>query len=177
MNIMSIMKKRFLTLALVCLAAAAFGQTTPKLHFNVPTPGTQVNNWGSLLNANAFTLESYLTGGSTLNGLNENDASANGVFFPAACGLSFPPSWCSGSDMGAWTNAAIAATPGCGEVYIAAGTYSQSTSIVKPRCVKLARRERATGTVLSIHADDRLLDHRCRQQFTTGNKLFPRRSD
>ena len=27
------------------------------------------------------------------------------------------PSWCSGSDIGAWTNAAIAIV-GCGEVYI-----------------------------------------------------------
>ncbi len=47
------------------------------------------------------------------------------------------PSWCSGSDIGAWTNAAIAIV-GCGEVYIPKGTYTQTTSIVKPRCVKLS---------------------------------------
>ena len=39
-------------------------------------------------------------------------------------------------DIGAWTNAAIALI-GCGEVYIPAGTYRQTTPIVKPRCVKL----------------------------------------
>lgn len=47
------------------------------------------------------------------------------------------PSWCSGSDIGAWTNAAISIV-GCGEVYIPKGTYTQTTSIVKPRCVKLS---------------------------------------
>jgi hypothetical protein len=47
------------------------------------------------------------------------------------------PSWCGGSDIGAWTNAAIAIV-GCGEVYIPKGTYTQATSIVKPRCVKLS---------------------------------------
>lgn len=47
------------------------------------------------------------------------------------------PAWCNGSDIGAWTNAAISIV-GCGEVYIPKGTYRQSTSIVKPRCVKLS---------------------------------------
>ena len=46
------------------------------------------------------------------------------------------PIWCRESDIGAWTNAAIALI-GCGEVYIPAGTYTQRTSIVKPCCVKL----------------------------------------
>lgn len=52
------------------------------------------------------------------------------------CSGTTRPSWCSGSDIGAWTNAAIALI-GCGEVYIPTGTYTQTTSIVKPRCVKL----------------------------------------
>lgn len=48
------------------------------------------------------------------------------------------PIWCKEKeiDMGAWTNAAIALI-GCGEVYIPAGVYTQRTTIVKPRCVKL----------------------------------------
>ena len=52
------------------------------------------------------------------------------------CNGSARPAWCSGSDIGAWTNAAISIV-GCGEVYIPAGNYTQRTSIVKPRCVKL----------------------------------------
>lgn len=47
-----------------------------------------------------------------------------------------PYSW-SGNDVGAWVNAAISSIGRCGEVFIQAGTYNQTTSIVLPRCVKL----------------------------------------
>lgn len=53
-----------------------------------------------------------------------------------ACRGSFRPAWCTESDIGAWTNAAIAQV-GCGDVYIPAGTYTQRTAIVKPRCVRI----------------------------------------
>ena len=62
--------------------------------------------------------------------------SVNGAINPGLCGLSERPAWCRGSEIGAWTNSAIAVI-GCGEVYIPAGTYTQTTSIMKPRCVKL----------------------------------------
>jgi hypothetical protein len=52
------------------------------------------------------------------------------------CSWAVRPTWCKGSDIGAWTNSAIALV-GCGEVYIPAGNYPQTTSIVKPRCVRL----------------------------------------
>jgi hypothetical protein len=76
--------------------------------------------------------------------------SANGVLNPVACSLANPPSWCAGSDIGAWTNAAIGALPGkCGEIYIPAAKtpYAQTTTIVYPRCVKL-RGGAGFGTVL-----------------------------
>jgi len=60
----------------------------------------------------------------------------NGAMNAGLCGLSDRPAWCRGSEIGAWTNSAIAVIR-CGEVYIPAGTYTQTTSIVKPRCVKL----------------------------------------
>jgi hypothetical protein len=73
---------------------------------------------------------------------------AQGVNPTACAAISNPPNWCSGSDIGAWTNHAIAQLPsGCGEVYIPAGTYPQTTSIVKPRCVNL-RGASGYGTVL-----------------------------
>ena len=59
----------------------------------------------------------------------------NGPIDPTVC-ASAAPAWCRGSDIGAWTNAAIAFL-GCGEVSMPPGTYTQTTSIVKPRCVKL----------------------------------------
>lgn len=65
----------------------------------------------------------------------------NGVYNPAVCGGTTPPSWCSGSDIGGWVNAAFAAiaatSAACGEVDIPAGTYDQRTTIVKPRCSRL----------------------------------------
>lgn len=60
----------------------------------------------------------------------------NGAINVLVCSGASRPNWCRGSDVGAWTNSAIALIK-CGEVYIPAGTYQQTTSIVKPRCVKL----------------------------------------
>ena len=60
----------------------------------------------------------------------------NGLLRAGACSRTARPFWCTGTDIGAWTNAAIAQI-GCGEVYIPAGTYMQTTTIVKPRCVRL----------------------------------------
>ncbi len=62
--------------------------------------------------------------------------SLNGAMNAGLCGSSGRPAWCRGSEIGAWTNSAIAVI-GCGEVFIPAGTYTQTISIVKPRCVKL----------------------------------------
>jgi hypothetical protein len=53
------------------------------------------------------------------------------------------------SDIGAQIKTALGSLPGgCGEVYIAAGTYTQGTTIVMPRCVKL-RGASARGTILN----------------------------
>ncbi len=61
----------------------------------------------------------------------------NGLLRAGACSRTAArPFWCTGTDIGSWTNAAIAQI-GCGEVYIPAGTYIQTTTIVKPRCVRL----------------------------------------
>ncbi len=59
-----------------------------------------------------------------------------GAISVGVCGVFPRPLWCNGSDIGAWTNAAISLTK-CGDVFIPPGTYTQTTSIVKPRCVKL----------------------------------------
>jgi hypothetical protein len=62
----------------------------------------------------------------------------NQALNPASCAWHPGPAWCSGSDIGAWTNAAIKQlSSSCGEIYMAAGSYSQTTSIVIPRCFKL----------------------------------------
>jgi hypothetical protein len=71
----------------------------------------------------------------------------NGAMNPGLCGLAERPAWCRGSEIGAWTNSAIAVI-GCGEVSIPAGTYTQTTSILKPRCVKLHGAS-ADGTFLN----------------------------
>lgn len=84
-----------------------------------------------------------LSAGSISGSISGSATSLNGVLNPASCGVTPVAGWCSGSDIGAWSNAAITqlpATPGgshCGTVYIPAGNYNQTTTIVKPRCVKL----------------------------------------
>jgi hypothetical protein len=86
----------------------------------------------TLTGTNPFTSVNSFSGTTTL-------ASANGVLNPAMCSTATPPSWCSpGLEIGGWTNAAIAALPGqCGKIFIPSGTYSQNTTILKPRCVSM----------------------------------------
>lgn len=74
------------------------------------------------------------------SGTGGNPGALSGVLYPATCGGVYPPSWCSGTDIGGWVNSAIAALPGhCGSLYIPTSStpYSSATTIVKPRCVKL----------------------------------------
>jgi hypothetical protein len=152
-----IMRRLVLILA---VASAAFAQTiTPSIDLNVPVPGTV--SWG-LMNPIRYTLNRYWSGGELIPGFDlpiEGDTHTSlRVYNPAACGTSQAPSWCSGSDIGAWTNSAIAALPAsaggggtsahCGEVFIPAGAYRQTTTIIVPRCVKL-HGSSSFGTVLS----------------------------
>lgn len=68
--------------------------------------------------------------------------SVNTVLDPVSCGSSTAPSWCSGSDLGAWINAAIKYMPGNGSTPSGCGVIQLSyeasikftTTIVKPRC-------------------------------------------
>ena len=58
--------------------------------------------------------------------------STNGVLHPTLCGSSTPPSWCSGSDIGAWVNAAGASCRwGC-VLQIDSGNYTQTSTILLP---------------------------------------------
>lgn len=81
---------------------------------------------GNISIANQLTV----VGSSILSGV-------NGILNAASCGGSTHPSWCKGSDIGAWVNAAVGELASCGEIYISAGTYSQTTSMNIPRCIKL----------------------------------------
>jgi hypothetical protein len=122
----------FLFLAVSCSA-----QVTPNLGFNVPTPGTPTNNWGTLVNSNFNALDNYLSGVASLAKLsvfNFSGGAINGTLNPAVCGSLSAPSWCSGSDLGGWTTAAY--NYACGlpggtgaSIYIPAGTYPFSRQI------------------------------------------------
>jgi hypothetical protein len=132
-------------LLIITFASAAIVQTRPNIGLNVPVHGTL--SWGNLMNTNMYTISSYPSGGGIIPGFDlptTGDTNAVlGMYNPADCGTSQAPSWCSGSDIGAWTNAAITqlpVTPGgshCGTIYLPAGSWKQSTTIVKPRCLKL----------------------------------------
>jgi hypothetical protein len=75
--------------------------------------------------------------GSAIDGMTES--ATIGAFNPTACGLPSHPSWCSGSDIGAWTNACIAQfspnQPGI--CSLSTGTYELKTTIVKPQWVTI----------------------------------------
>jgi hypothetical protein len=62
-----------------------------------------------------------------------------GALNPAMCGSDSPPSWCSGSDIGAWTNACIAqfSANQPGICILSTGTYELKTTIVKPQWVTI----------------------------------------
>lgn len=67
---------------------------------------------------------------------------ANAALDPASCGNANRPDWCSGNDLGAWINSAIAHLPGNGTMPYGCGVIQLSyqastkftTTIVKPRC-------------------------------------------
>lgn len=73
-------------------------------------------------NTGAFTTLTAKT--SLLSG------SVQGVLNAASCGYTNAPSWCSGSDIGAWVNAAASQLGGSGTIYIPDGTYTWATPIV-----------------------------------------------
>jgi hypothetical protein len=67
-----------------------------------------------------------------------NATMSGGTFTPLGISGQLDATQCSGADIGAKVNACIALLPSsCGAVYIPGGSYTQSTSIHKPRCVKL----------------------------------------
>jgi hypothetical protein len=61
---------------------------------------------------------------------NLGSGSVNGALNPVACSAANPPSWCAGSDVGAWTNAAIRQS---NYIWIPPGNYIQKTPIT-PNC-------------------------------------------
>jgi len=128
-------------LLVLFLAAACSAQVTPNLGLNIPTPGTQTNTWGFLMDGNFSLLDNLLSGVSPLPSVNVSGAanlniltsgSLNGVLNASACADSFPPAWCSGSDMGSWIPAAYNALPADGgtiQISGQASAYSFSSPI------------------------------------------------
>ena len=101
-------------------------------NLTVPGSSTQVpynNGAGAFSASNNFTWNNS-TG--TLTTTTANFALSNGIYYPSNCGGTSPPTWCSGSDIGAWVNAAFAsiiANSSGGHIHINAGVYSQITPI------------------------------------------------
>ncbi len=78
----------------------------------------------------------------------------NTIYYPATCGGSLPPSWCSGSDLGAWTNAAFAACAGSGGCLVAwpYGTFTVTTPVVLPSLADSLIGMGISGTILNYSA-------------------------
>jgi hypothetical protein len=75
-----------------------------------------------------------LTGGTLSGSLTA--PSVNAVLNPTSCADSAPPSWCSGSELGAWTQAAIngpcGGSNGACEIVWPAGNWPMSSTITVP---------------------------------------------
>ena len=74
---------------------------------------------------------------------NTSDAlqTLSGVYNASSCGNATKPSWCSGSDVGAWVNSAISHAAGQNAYILIDETqspYTQTTSIVRPPNIHLA---------------------------------------
>lgn len=125
--------RKALHFALAMVSGLALAQTTTytgtitNLIGEVPTSGLVTFTPTALGQIFNHPSNTTLTAGNLANELNAT-----------SCKLSPVPSWCSGSDIGAWTNAAIAHLgSSCGTVVWNYGTYTATTQIVVPSCVSL----------------------------------------
>jgi len=125
------------------------GATIPLNNGNNTSSGNQThtgteNFTGTLeIGGAAVTLPVPVAIGGTAS-TNVSDALQifSGVLNASACGKSQAPSWCSGSDVGAWINSAIAYTISQGWyrpkiILDPTSTYNQTTQITKPVNVAL----------------------------------------
>jgi hypothetical protein len=106
--------------------------------FTWPLNSVGAPSVGSAAIANSATAVSFVWDGSVaylFNYPSGNFPNLNGIYNAASCSYTSPPSWCAGTDIGAWINAAI--TAGASTVFIPQGSYSYTTSILMPRWVKL----------------------------------------
>ena len=74
-----------------------------------------------------------MSGYPLLNVGSITSAVVNSTVNAGACAsITTKPSWCTGSDIGAWVNAALTSCSQSCEIYIPAGSYQQTTSISLP---------------------------------------------
>lgn len=137
--------------------------TAPNLN---NTPSSSPSNWSlvvspaSVLAAPSGTQTIVQPGTTSFNINATQSGTANGVINPASCGWTTgKPSWCAGSEMGAWINSAIAALPGngaggsfgCGVVQLPYNSlYNFTTPIVKPRCTLIDLNQSSIGYTGSV---------------------------
>jgi hypothetical protein len=103
-----------------------------------------------------------LTGGTLSGPLTA--PSINAVLNPTACGDSAPPSWCSGSELGAWTQAAIngpcGGSSGTCEILWPSGNWPMSSTITVPSNGISIRGAGSRATIISYSgSSDALVVH------------------
>ena len=121
-------------LALCLLASsAALAQTMSNANVGFHIPNHRKTNWNTSIVQNLNMLDHSLPGMSALPALTHAGKQIGGK-----TGGSIVVTAAPGIDIGAQLNAAIASLSGtCGEVLIPPGMYTQTTAVVKPRCVNL----------------------------------------
>lgn len=131
------------------LTLAAFGQATPNLSLNVPTPGTAINKWRSLINNNFTAIDKYLSGVSPLSAIGVQNLTGCLVNSAAYIGANCASYWGGGS-LSSQANAAYAGFgPNGGSIYVIQGTYSDSGSIAFGTQSKPAFLTCSSGTIIN----------------------------
>ncbi len=137
------MKRILAALALCvffCSAAIAGNPLSPKSYSGGSPISPSVGNAVNLSNPNNTGILGFANGGTAASDTSTASENLVGVVNAAACGYtSGAPSWCSGSDVGAWINAAISHIgSGQGKIILAPKfTYSYSTTPIVPNNIQL----------------------------------------
>jgi hypothetical protein len=103
-----------------------YGFWAPPGNYFVSLTGT-VPTWQSI----TYTIPVQNYTNNTFSGT-DVEASLNGILNAGACGSTNAPTWCSGSDIASWVNAAYSQCGNICTVYVPAGTYSTGNTINIP---------------------------------------------
>ena len=144
-------------LFMLCAAIGCAAQTTPNLNLNLPTSGGDDGTWGTLLNSNFSSLDSFLSGGAPLPTLSVSGAISVGSC--SGCGTSSLPATVIYVAPGASQSAiqAILSAATAGEEIWFTGTYTACGLTLAASYVRLRGLDTGGSTIQCATASSPVL--------------------